>query len=301
MASMKVAPPPLWAIASIGANVALVVVFGTAAWRMIGRSATGSSSQASVSAPHLTSTGAVHAVASESVGFDLDEDEQIASDQLGPRHQLGYSDWVNILTREAEAIVQDPPPSLSILMGDSISLWFPHEQLPPEMTWLNQGISGEVSEGLLNRLDIIAETQPDYIFVMIGINDLLRDVSDRQLLDNQQQIIRELSQMHPSTTIVLQSILPHSAENATWEGKERLMAISNDRIRALNQDLAAIATAENVQFLDLAPLFSDRQGNLPMELSTDGLHLNGEGYAIWSNALQVYQQAIAFDRENGEE
>ncbi|MEL6223497.1 MAG: GDSL-type esterase/lipase family protein [Cyanobacteria bacterium J06627_8] len=294
MASMKVSPPPRWAILSLATNLALAVSLGMGGW-LIGRRSIDASAQAPPATQRVSSSGAVNVVTSEATGFELKENEQISVDQLGPRHTLTYTEWIEILTQEAQAVVLDPPQTLSILLGDSISLWFPHDQLPTTTAWLNQGISGEVSTGLLNRLDLIEETQPDYIFVMIGINDLLRNVSDRQLLDNHQQIIRRLTQMHPSSLIVVQSMLPHSAEDATWEGKARLLSISNDRIRRLNAELAAIAREENIQFLDLAPFFTNRQGNLPMELSTDGLHLNDEGYQIWANALRIYQQAIASD------
>ncbi|MEM7769434.1 MAG: GDSL-type esterase/lipase family protein [Cyanobacteria bacterium P01_A01_bin.37] len=287
VASSKINPLPRWSLISLGANILLVALFILTGWRM--RPGTiRTSAQPSTTGSLLGSPSSVSAVQTES----------IPPDQLGPRHNLTYDEWVKILEREAQAVVEDPPQTLSILMGDSISLWFPHDQLPVDTAWLNQGISGEVSDGLFKRIDIIAETEPDYIFVMIGINDLLRNVSDGTLLENQQKIVRELKQMHPSTTIVLQSILPHSADRATWEGKERLLTISNDRIRTLNRNLRAIADEEDIQFLDLAPLFRDRQGNLPMELSTDGLHLNNDGYQIWSNALQVYQQVIASNRRD---
>lgn len=227
------------------------------------------------------------AVASTSLVSDATESPPPA---LGPRHQLTYEEWVDILAQEAQAMVVEPPPHLSILMGDSISLWFPYDVLPSNTTWLNQGISGEISGGLLKRLSLIEDTQPDYIFVMIGINDLLRDLSDDEILGNQRQIVQDLRVMHADATIVLQSILPHGGDRATWEGKERLVAIPNERIQTLNAELEAIAREESVQFLDLTSLFSDGQGNLRMELSTDGLHLNDNGYLVWASALNLYQQ-----------
>ncbi len=274
-ASSRVSPLPTWCFISLGANVVMVALASLAFWR---------SPEASGHSPAPVSTSA-----SENTSLVSDFTEMAPSD-LGPQHQLTYEEWVNILQQEAEAIVAEPPAHLSVLMGDSISLWFPHELLPQTTTWLNQGISGEISEGLLKRLDLIEETQPDYIFVMIGINDLLRDMSDDEILGNQRQIVRDLRAMHADATIVLQSILPHGSDRATWEGKDRLVAIPNERIQRLNAELAAIAREESAQFLDLTPLFSDSAGNLRTELSTDGLHLNDNGYLAWASALNVYQQ-----------
>jgi lysophospholipase L1-like esterase len=209
---------------------------------------------------------------------------------LGRRHKLNYQQWVDILKQEAKVAAQKRPQHLTILVGDSLSLWFPSELLPQHRNWLNQGISGETSTGLLKRLELFNSTQPETIFVMIGINDLIRGVSDKIILDNQLQIIRYLKKVHPQTQIVVQSILPHGGEETTWERREKLLAISNSRIRSLNQQLQAIAQKEGVKYLNLHPLFANEQGNLRFELSTDGLHLNSQGYLVWSSALQLYSQ-----------
>jgi lysophospholipase L1-like esterase len=208
--------------------------------------------------------------------------------KLGPRHQLSYWEWVDILKQEAKVAAKKNLPHLTILAGDSLSLWFPSELLPKDRNWLNQGISGEKTTGLLKRLDLFNATNPETIFVMIGINDLIRGVSDETILENQQQIMRSLRKSHPTAQIVVQSILPHGVEQVTWESKEKLLAISNSRIRQLNQQLEGIAKKEGVKYLDLYPLFANSQGNLRPELSTDGLHLSQQGYLVWSSAIQLY-------------
>ena len=208
----------------------------------------------------------------------------------GPRHKWSYQQWVTQLGREAEAAAANRPPKLSVLAGDSLSMWFPTKLLPPDRIWLNQGISGETSVGLLKRLQLFDRTVPDTVFVMIGINDLLRGASDEGILNNQRQIIRDLRWAHPKAQVVVQSILPHSGEQSTWENRDRLLAIPNSRIRSINRRLKEIASSENVLYLDLYPLFADADGNLPIELSTDGLHLNDRGYLVWRSALQMFSQ-----------
>lgn len=212
------------------------------------------------------------------------------SSGLGPRHRWTYEQWVDQLRREATAMATHSPERLTVLVGDSLSLWFPVEMLPLERTWLNQGISGETSTGLLKRLKLFDITEPETIFIMIGINDLIRGVDDATLLNNYREIIRDLHWVHPDAQIVVQSILPHSGENASWEGRTRLLKISNERIRSLNEELKIIAEQEEVHYLNLHPLFTDNQGNLKPELSTDGLHLNQQGYLVWSSGLKLFNQ-----------
>lgn len=207
---------------------------------------------------------------------------------MGQRHQLTYRQWVDLLRQEAAIATEKQPPRLTVLLGDSLSLWFPTTLLPSERTWLNQGISGETSAGLVNRLDLLDKTRPETIFLMIGINDLLREVDDRTILQNHRRMVRYLRGTHPQTQIVLQSILPHGGENSTWEGRNRLLTLNNRRIQTLNRELKAIAQEEEVYFLDLYPLFADEKGNLRPALSTDGLHLSPQGYLVWSTALKLF-------------
>ncbi len=218
------------------------------------------------------------------------EDPPQVTVQLGPRHKLNYQQWIKILKQEAKVAAQTRPEHLAVLAGDSLSLWFPPELLPENSKWLNQEISGETSAGLLKRLNLLDQTQPKTIFVMIGINDLIRGTSDEAIVENQRQIVRYLRKVHPQTQIVIQSILPHGKEEVTWEGREKLLAIPNHRIWMLNQQLQTMAKKEGVKYLDLYSLFANKQGNLRPELTTDGLHLNFQGYLVWRSALQLYSQ-----------
>ncbi|MGB3508506.1 MAG: GDSL-type esterase/lipase family protein [Microcoleaceae cyanobacterium] len=209
---------------------------------------------------------------------------------IGRNHKWTYEQWVDQLQREAIAAAENRPERLTLLVGDSLSLWFPSKLLPQDRTWLNQGISGESSAGLLKRLYLFDSTRPETIFLMIGVNDLIHGADDRTILANQTRIIRQLRYVHPRSQIVIQSILPHSGEAATWEGRERLLEISNSRIRKINRSIKALADSEGAFFLNLHPLFADSQGFLRPDLSTDGLHLNNEGYQVWSTAIQMYSK-----------
>lgn len=192
-----------------------------------------------------------------------------------------YEDWLALLAKEADAMARGQGSNrLTIMLGDSLSQWFPNDQLPSDRFWLNQGISGDTSAGVLRRLSLIDQTQPDVIHVMVGINDLRAGATDAELLTNLQKIMAELHQRHPSAQVYVHSLLP-----------TRLPAIPNDRITALNEAIAQIAQDENVAYLDLQTTFSDDDGNLRLELTTDGLHLSRYGYALWQSALRWFQLA----------
>lgn len=265
---------PSWVLISLAANALLLLTLVVSLLRQ----SSPTSSVAIESIPPAELKGLTVASSTQTV-------------DTSKRHQLTYNQWLDQLKQEAKVAADQEPDRLTVLAGDSISLWFPNDLLPSERAWLNQGISGETSSGLLKRLKLFEQTKPETIFVMVGINDLLRGTSDQTILDNQRQIILELDEAHPQAQIVLQSVLPH-AEDSNWEGRDRLLSIPNSRIQDLNKQLETLARQQGVYFLDLYPLFANPDGNLRPDLSTDGLHLNSAGYQTWSIALQVYSREV---------
>ena len=186
-----------------------------------------------------------------------------------------YQQWQALLTQEAQAIAKGQGNnSLTVVVGDSLSQWLPTDMLPQDRFWLNQGISGDTTQGVLNRLGAFADTRPDVIHVMAGVNDLKNGASDAQVLANLERIMQQLRQQHPDARIVVHSILP-----------TRLASIPSDRIRALNERIERSALQQRVVYLDLHPSFIDEVGQLRYELTTDGLHLSRLGYQVWQIAM----------------
>lgn len=201
-----------------------------------------------------------------------------------------YAQWLQVLSAEAKAIAEKNPEHLTVLLGDSLSLWFPGELMPGRRVWINQSISGEKTQGLLNRLDYLDDNEVEAIFLMIGINDLIWGKTDEEILTNYKEIVRQLKEEHPESQIVVQSILPHGGERSSWESRDKLAALPSDRIMTMNQSLKQIATDNKAYYLDLYPIFVTGDGNLRSDLTTDGLHLNRQGYLVWRSAIALYAQ-----------
>jgi lysophospholipase L1-like esterase len=196
-----------------------------------------------------------------------------------------YDQWRKLLALESRAVAKGQGQRrLGVVVGDSLSLWLPAQSLPNSHIWLNQGISGDTTKNILRRVNAFNQTRPDSIYLMAGVNDLRKGESDETILRNLRQIMRQLRSNHADANIMVQSILPTS------------IGISSDRIQNLNQAIELIAYQEKVNYLDLYSRFVTEQGQMPTELSTDGLHLNGRGYSIWSSVLRDTETWIAINR-----
>jgi lysophospholipase L1-like esterase len=212
-------------------------------------------------------------------------EEQLSSFKVKTNRKPTYEDWKKLLAVEARAIALGQGTNhLSILVGDSLSLCFPIERLSSNRFWLNQGISGDTSGGILRRLSAFAKTRPDAIYLMAGINDLRKGAKDKTILDNYRQILRDLRHNHPQSFVIVQSILP-----------TRLNPVFNNRIRQLNEQLLSLAHQEGANYLNLQVVFTDDQGNLRRDLTTDGLHLSQRGYELWDLGLKQAENWIALN------
>ncbi|MBE9032604.1 lysophospholipase [filamentous cyanobacterium LEGE 11480] len=194
-----------------------------------------------------------------------------------------YWQWRELLALEARAAGRGKGANtLTAMVGDSLSQWFPADRLPGRQIWLNQSISGDTTTGILKRLAVLRNAKPDTVYLMAGVNDLKRGATDQTILRNIHQIIRRLRQQHPQAQIVVQSILPTRSDR-----------IPNARIVKLNPLIQALAQRHGVDYLDLHQQFRDWDGGLRADLTTDGIHLSPQGYQVWQAALQRMDQRLA--------
>ncbi len=145
----------------------------------------------------------------------------------------------------------------------------------------NRGISGDNTYGVLARLDEVLSSKPQKVFIMIGINDIARDIPDSVIITNYRKIIGRMQSESPRTTIIVQSILPTNSAFTAFarhQGKDQ-------HIRRINNALQALCLEKKVVFVNLYPEFLDAGLALDKQYTNDGLHLNGAGYMKWKSIL----------------
>jgi len=85
-----------------------------------------------------------------------------------------------------------------------------------------------------------------------------------------------LSAAYPNANMFIHSLLPVLVD-----------FISNDSILNINDSIKALAGEMRVEFVDVHKYFIDKQGKPVKDyLLDDGVHLSGEGYNVWSGALE---------------
>jgi lysophospholipase L1-like esterase len=169
-----------------------------------------------------------------------------------------------------------------IFVGNSITAGTDWSELLGNSNCRNRGISADITFGVLERLDEVTEGKPAKVFVLIGINDISRNVPDSFIIDNYRKIIHRIKAASPATKIYFHTILPVNADVAPPKNQYH----KDEHIMNVNAALKKLGAAEKITVIDLHPHFLDAAGKLDKQYTIDGLHLNAAGYKIWSSILK---------------
>ena len=181
---------------------------------------------------------------------------------------------------EKEPIV----PGRTIFLGNSITQLGDWKKLLNDSTVINRGIGGDITFGVLKRLGDVTRRQPSKLFLLIGINDIGKDIPDAVIADNIRKIVVRVQAASPSTKIYVQSLLPLNPDVPNFPqhyDKQEHVLNTNKLIKKVAEDTHCI-------YVNIHDLFTDEQGRLDAKYTTDGLHLTptGDGYVKWVDYLR---------------
>lgn len=139
-----------------------------------------------------------------------------------------------------------------------------------------------------NPVDDVYDSHAAKVYLMLGTNGLAAGLTDETILKYYAQVLDAIKERCPGTLIYVQSITPVGASL-----EEKYPA---ERVRNLNNQIAAMAVERGCFYLDLHEVLADETGHMnPAWASPDGWHMakNGDGYAQWFDYLlthTVHQQ-----------
>lgn len=165
-----------------------------------------------------------------------------------------------------------------LFIGDSLIEYYDWAERFPKDTVVNSGVSGEEVEGLLRRVEMVAEhcSSFDMIFVMTGINNIA--MGDFDILDPYREVLQRLADGCEEAAIVVQSLLPTTVP-----------FVDNNAVRRINTALKRMAEKMGMDYLDIHSRFLDTAGRVIEEyLLDDGVHLSRRGYKRWSDLVERY-------------
>lgn len=161
----------------------------------------------------------------------------------------------------------------TVMLGDSITDEGQWDELLDNPLVQNRGISGDTTDGVLERLDSINKSIKQ-VFIMIGVNDIMRGVSEDIVFENYKKILKFFQDKN--IEVIIQSTL--------YIGESRKQNF-NVKIEKLNQNLEEFAKSNKIVFINLNPIFAP-QKTLLKSFTKDDLHLNADAYKLWIETLK---------------
>ena len=129
-------------------------------------------------------------------------------------------------------------------------------------------------------LDDMKSKNIDTVYIMLGINEL-GWVYSSVFIKDYENLIDKILEIKPNCKIIVQSIIP-----VTKTKSDNDSIYNNKKISEYNSLIKEMANRKKIKYIDLVPVLADKNGNLPEDASTDGVHLNKEYCLKWLECLK---------------
>lgn len=176
-----------------------------------------------------------------------------------------------------------------LFLGDSITDYYDLDKYYEGYKVVNSGISGNQTSDILDDLQKRAYVyNPSTIFLLIGTNDYIHNKKEAETVNNIKEIIEKLNKNLPNAKIYLESIYPVNNTDDKKIYKQMVSVRNNASIKKINSELKKYCNDKNCTYLDMYSLLEDKDGNLKLEYTKEGLHMSDEGYEVITKELKKY-------------
>ena len=147
----------------------------------------------------------------------------------------------------------------------------------------NVKVKNAVTNEQETPIEAIAASQPDYVYLLVGTNNLVRQGGEENFIAYYERLIDILREnLDPGVIYYIQSI-PAVQEDVV----DTKPGLDNARIATVNDMLANMALRKGCYFVNIGEtLNSLTDGSQKDEYETaDGVHFNPSGYRAWADYL----------------
>lgn len=173
-----------------------------------------------------------------------------------------------------------------VFFGDSITEQYKLDKFFHEPYIINKGVGGDKTEDLLERIEKdVYQYNPSDVIILVGINDILHDINDDDILLNIETIVNDIKLNRPAANVFVESIYPIN-EKLINENKEH--KVYNKNIKSINKEIKQMCLQNGVTYINVFDSLTDEEGNLKKLYTKEGLHLTNLGYLRVTSVLQEY-------------
>ena len=145
---------------------------------------------------------------------------------------------------------------------------------------VNRGFGGSKAEHAIYYFDqVVLPHRPKWLFFYEGDNDLWAGMSVDSVFQDYQIFINMVRKYLPQTRLVVFSIKHSPSRMSVFDKQKQLNTLLQQYCKPL----------KNVYFLDTAtPMLNEEGKPAPKYFIKDMLHMNTEGYVLWTSIVQNF-------------
>lgn len=135
-------------------------------------------------------------------------------------------------------------------------------------------------------MEAIVTTQPDYVYILVGTNNLVTQGGEESFLAYYERLIDMLrEQLNPGVIFYIQAI--PGVQETVVQSKPGL---DNARIATVNDLLANLALRKGCYFVNIREVLTNPADGSQIDdyQVTDGVHFNAAGYRVWAEYLATH-------------
>lgn len=167
---------------------------------------------------------------------------------------------------------------LSMNCGKPLATFYASTGLNVNSIWESDTIALD-NGGYGTVFDALAQKQFARVYVMFGINEVGWPYWD-VFQTNYIKVIEKIKELQPNAKIYIESILPVSSLAVNTDP-----VFTTENIDGLNEYVKNTASQTGTAYLDINSELRQADGSLPLEASTDGIHLLKDYCMIWLKYL----------------
>ena len=139
-------------------------------------------------------------------------------------------------------------------------------------------------EGDYTVLEALGLKEYTSVYIMIGVNEL--GYPEESYREGLGKLVARVKEIQPGAVVYLQTMPPVNDATAAKNGLNS--SITNARVDLFNQIIIQTAQEQQVMLLDTACVYRGADGQLPPELTSDGVHFAVSGYGLWAEYLRTH-------------
>lgn len=162
-------------------------------------------------------------------------------------------------------------------------------------TYISAGVNSFVNNTSMNNavtkvsetpMEAIVATQPDYVYILVGTNNLVTQGNEESFIAYYERFIDMLrEQLNPGVILYIQAI-PGVQETVV----QTKPGLDNARIATVNDLLANLALRKGCYFVNIREVLTNPADGSQIDdyQVTDGVHFNASGYRAWAEYLATH-------------